>query len=457
VTEPNDRDDDLRATYGPDETPPPEPEPDADEPAAEEPVIDWDTAADAAFEQPFAMPPAPPPEPETPEPETAEPETAEQEIPEADTPEAETPEAEPDEPEPEREERARSHSRRDLAAAALAAALVVLFFVPWFIADGLLASSGAGLVAWTEGFLAEQPGNAFRGALLVPYLALLIPAGALVVLALALRRRPHRVLAIGTALVAPLLLAYAWVRDGTTIFKVLDVGAYLTLVASIGLLVVALLGTWTRRVRGFLTGALAVLVVAAFIIPSVAEGAVDSPYFAAFAAGTHTLPRRSHPRARPDSGTSAVAATTTTTIAEAALPDETTTTAAPGSSTTAVVVERGATGGCPSGRPVAEVTRFSSQQESPGSTRWVVDVEGQVITRASAAADVSSVSFVVLQGSTQVGGDTVPAGRTLAANASLNWWSRGLVVESPGGAPNDAQITNLAYAWNDGSLSACAR
>jgi hypothetical protein len=444
VTEPNDHDDDLRATYGPDETPPPKAEtetaePAAEAPAADEPVVDWDTAADAAFEQPFAMPPASEPGPEADE----------------DEPGPEPKEQEPKEPEA--KERPPAAGRRDLAAAAFAAALVVLFFVPWFIADGLLASSGAGLVAWTEGFLAEQPGNAFRGALLVPYLTLLIPAGALVVLALALRRRPHRVLAIGTALVAPLLLAYAWVRDGGTIFKVLDVGAYLTLVASIGLLVVALLGTWTRRARGFVTGALAVLVVAAFVIPSVAEGEVDSPYFAAFAAGTHSLPRRSHPRPRPDSGTSTVAATTTTTIAEVALPDETSTTEAPGSSTTAVAVERGATGGCPSGRPVAEVTRFSSEQESPGSTRWVVDVEGQVVNRSSAAADVSSVSFVVLQGSTQVGGDTVPAGRTVAANASLNWWSRGLVVESPGGAPNDAQITNLAYAWNDSSLSACPR
>jgi hypothetical protein len=439
VSERSDDDNDLRATYGPDEVPPadvaPDPEsetasdtaPEAEvegpadqpvpDPTATEPVVTWDEAADAAFTQPFVAPP-----------------------------DAAPPAEEPPPPGP----------RRNWAAAAFAGALIALFFLPWFNAGGLLSSSGAAMVAWTDRFLAELPRRQFHGSMLVPYAAVLILAGALAVVVQALRRRPVRLLAVGTALVAPLLLAYAVAREGSSVFKVLDVGAYLTLVASLGLLVVALLGTWTRAARGFLLGGLTVLVIAAFVIPQVAQDDVDSQYFAAFAKGETSLAEPT-PRSKPaDSGTSTAAATTTTTVAEVALPAETSTTEAPGSTTT-TAAQRGASGGCPSNRPSAEVTRFTYEQQSAESTTYVVDVEGRVLNRTSAAVDVSSISFVVVRGSSQVASDRVDAGRTVAANGSLNWWSRGFIVESPDGPPTEAQVTGLVYAWNDPSLSSCAR
>jgi hypothetical protein len=113
--------------------------------------------------------------------------------------------------------------------------------------------------------------------------------------------------------------------------------------------------------------------------------------------------------------------------------------------------------GCPSDRPAADVTKFSSTQQEPGSDTYVVDVEGTVVNNTSAAIDLSSVTFVVLQGTNQVGGDTVPAGRTVPSKSTVQWWSRGFLVKSPDGVPNDAQVTALSYAWNDPNLSGCAR
>jgi hypothetical protein len=188
----------------------------------------------------------------------------------------------------------------------------------------------------------------------------------------------------------------------------------------------------------------------------VARDDVDSRYFAAFARGDTTLAETTAPRQKADdSGTSASTETTTTTVVEVAIPEATTTSAAPTSTTAASA--RGTSGGCPTRFPTTQIDSFSSQQQTAGSTSYVVDVEGTVLNRSSASIDVSNISVAVLRDRTQVGGDSIDAGRTLVAGQNMQFWSRGLVVQSPDGPPTSAEVASLAYAWNDPRLSSCQR
>jgi hypothetical protein len=263
-------------------------------------------------------------------------------------------------------------------------------------------------------------------------------------------------LAIATGTVAPLLLLYAIAREGGSVFKVLDVGAYLTLACSLALLAFA----FGFRRANVLAPALALAVVAAFLIPAAAQDNVDSPVFAAYAADRTSLvaPAKAHPST---SGTStsqdAIAVATTVPTSEPATTVTTsgaTTTTLRTTTTRAVVAA--SSGACPSKGPVTQVDSFAFEQTEPGGASYYVDVAGTLTNNTGAAIDVTSVDFVVLRGTTVVGSGTVASGRTIGSGQRMQWWEQGQVFQSPGGDPTSAEVSAVHYAWNDSRQSGCA-
>ena len=338
--------------------------------------------------------------------------------------------------------------------ALLALALIALFFVPWFDADGFLRSSGAGLVGWTDQYIVDLPEGAFERQMLVPYLAVLIPIGALVVCALAIVGRQVKWLTIATALVAPLLLAYALIREGGDVFRVLEAGAYLTLAVSLGLLASAFGLLASRWGRVTLAGGLALAVVAAFVIPAAVQDDVDSPLFAAYAANRTSLEDEEAPEDTDDEV--ATATTTTTLVVTASTVLEATTTTTAATSTTRATVAA-VTSGCPSSGPTSTLEIFHFDQAAPGSDNYFVDVRGITENRTGASINVSSIEVAVRRNGTEVGRISIPANRTLASGQALDWFRDDATIVSPGAPPSSADVVSVPYSWSDGRFASCAR
>ncbi|MEY2475870.1 MAG: hypothetical protein QOG87_1185 [Actinomycetota bacterium] len=339
--------------------------------------------------------------------------------------------------------------------ALLALGLIALFFVPWFDAGGFLRSSGAGLVSWTDRYIIDLPRGTFERQMLVPYLAALIPIGALVVCALAVLGRQVRWLTVATALIAPLLLVYAVAREGADVFRVLEAGAYLTLACSLALLAAGFGLAASRWGRVTLAGALALAVVAAFVIPALAQDDVDSRLFAAYASNRTTLDR-------PSSGgttvtdTEEVASPTTTLVLTATTVLQVTTTTV-ATSTTAVGAATTTTNPCPRTGPrtVLDVWRFD--QQAPGSDVYFIDVRGTTENRTGQSVNIGSIEVAVRRDSTEVGRITIPANRTLGSDQALDWFRDDETITSPGGPPTAADVVPVSYSWTDARFASCPR
>jgi hypothetical protein len=364
-----------------------------------------------------------------------------------------SPESEP-EAEPPPEPMAEPVAGRDRqVAGGLAVALLVLFFTPWFNARPFLHASGAGMVSWTSRYLDDLPRRDFDVSMLVPYLALLIPLGAVACLALLASGRRARGVAIATGLVAPVLFVYLLVRAGTSTFKVLDAGAYLTLVCSLALYLVAAGVRPAARARPALAVGLTALVVACFAVPAGATERVDSALFTAYANNRTTLaPARA---AAPVTTTTTMATTTTsvettTTVAAPVAVASTTTTST--STTTTTAKPR-----CPSNGPTSTITLFHYDQTAPDSQRYSVDVRGTLENRTGAAIDLTTIEVGVFLNGSEVGHISIAANRTLETNTALEFGTDDAIVDSPGGPPSDAQVTAVPYTWHDGRLAACAK
>ncbi len=428
-------DDDLRQHFGPDGEALPEPgadaapvepvaaEPAADAPAAEEvdpgpptePVVHWD-------DQPAA--PAAPVAAE------------EEEVVVVDAP--------------------RAFTSRGIALLALA--LIALFFVPWFDADGFLRSSGAGLVSWTDQFIVDLPDGGFERQMLVPYLAVLIPIGALVVCALAVLGRQLRWLTVAIALIAPLLLVYAVAREGADVFRVLEAGAYLTLACSLALLAAAFGLLASRWGRVTLVGGLALAVVAAFVIPAVAQDDVDSPLFAAYASNRTTLDRPSSSGTTVTDTDDEVASPTTTLLLTATtVLTATSTTTGPTTTTGLAAAVTSTTTPCPRTGPRSVLSIFRFDQQAAGSDVYFVDVRGTTENRTGASINIGSIEVAVRRDGVEVGRLIIPANRTLASDQALDWFREDESVTSPGGPPTTADVVSVPYSWTDARFASCPR
>ena len=336
--------------------------------------------------------------------------------------------------------------------ALLALALIALFFVPWFDADGFLRSSGAGLVGWTDRFIVGLPEGAFEQQMLVPYLAVLIPIGALIVCALAIVGRQVKWLTITTALIAPLLLAYAVIREGADVFRVLEAGGYLTLAVSLGLLASAFGLLASRWGRVTLAGGLALAVIAAFVLPAAMQDDVDSPLFAAYAANRTGL--------ADDTPDDEVATATTTTWNYTPLQVTASTALAATTTTTSATTTTGATAvtsGCPSRGPVSALEIFQFDQQAPNSDTYLVDVRGTTDNRTGTAVNVASIEIAVRRNGTEVGRISIAANRTLPSGQALQWFQDDALIQSPGAPPSSADVLSVPYTWSDGRFASCAR
>jgi hypothetical protein len=308
------------------------------------------------------------------------------------------------------------------------------------------------MVSWTSSYLNDLPRSDFDIGLLVPYLAVLIPLGAVAIVVRTRFGHSARRLAVATGLVAPLLFLYAIVRSGASLFKVLDAGAYLTLVCSLALVATA---AGVRRPRMLAPG-LAGLVVLAFAIPVVAQGRVTSPVFAAYAADRTSLvaPEAAHQRATKAVETAVAPADTTTTTIVLTTSDATATaatTTTTRATTTAVVP----TGGCPSKGPSSGVDRFAWEQQG-GSDSWTVDVQGTVVNGTGAVMDISSVEVAVLRDDVEVSRLRVDAGRTVGSGQTMQFFRNGETVQSSG-APTSAVVVSVLYTWHDAAQASCPR
>jgi hypothetical protein len=442
--------DELREVYGPDEEPAP-----AEEPVAEEPVEEPDAEVVAEAEEPAPevdtgpateADPGPPTEPvvvwEAHEP------GAEEELLPLDEGAVVEDEVVPAGP-----------SRVEVL---LAAALFALFFVPWFDVSGFVASSGYGMLRWTSRFLDDLPSRDFDVGMLVPYLAVLIPLGAVAIILRSQLGYRSRRLAIATGLVAPFLLLYGLAREGGDLFKVLEAGAYLTLAFSLALLATGF-GVLASR-WGLLATAVgtALLVILAFALPAALQDPVDSRVFAAYAADRTSLTAPEKKKAKDTSDDEVAAPTTTSTLlvtASTEVPVTTSTTA--GTATTTVVATTAATVAagttCPTSGPVAAVTYFHYDETAPSSNSYLVDVRGTVDNRTKASMDVSSIEVDVLRGGTRVGHFSVAANRTLAPGQTLEWFQDDTLISSPDSPPTSAVVSVVPYTWHDAAYAGCAR
>lgn len=438
-TEPE-NDDDLRGIYGPGEEPAPEPAPVVDE--VGEPVVE--PAAEPSAAEPVA--------------------TGEETQPVVvwdDQAAAQTivvDEVARDEPV--------GPSRTQLL---LAAALLVLFFVPWFDAGNFVESSGLGLVSWTSRFLNDLPSRDFDLDMLVPYLALLIPVGAMACIIRSRFGHRLRPLAIATGAVAPVLFLYALARSGGDLIRVLEPGAYLTLFCSLALMATGFVVLASRWGLVPLAIGSAVLIALAFLIPAATNDSIDSPLFAAYASDRTSLgPRTSDdlddaeqaapvtvpPDASEQTASTDVSAVTTTTVV-----GSTTTVVAAVTGTTVVVVGTtppATARPCPSGGKTTTLERFHYDETGPGSNTYAVDVRGTIVNRANASMNVSSVEIDVMRGSTVVGHISVSIGGSLGPNDSVQWFRDNVIISSPDSPPSGGVITAVPATWSDPAFAGCA-
>jgi hypothetical protein len=297
--------------------------------------------------------------------------------------------------------------------------------------------------------------------MLVPYLAVLIPIGALACIAvIAQRRRPTRWLAVVTGLVAPVLLVYALARGGGDVFRVLHVGAYLTLACSLALVATGL-GLFASRWGRAAIAVLALLVLAAFLVPAVAQDDVDSRVYAAYAADRTTLapsepsaddevvapPPRSVPTTTTTSATTPP--TTAALVTTSVQPEPTT-----GPPNTGVQT---ASSGCPGRGPTESVTSFNFDQVESGGDQYYVDVRGTIRNSTGATITVSSIQVAVRSNGAEVGRISITANDTLRSGETLNFFSDDQLIQSPGSPPSSADVVAAPDHWSDARFASCPR
>jgi hypothetical protein len=290
--------------------------------------------------------------------------------------------------------------------------------------------------------------------MLVPFLALLIPILAVVCVVVALQGRSTRSLAIAAGLVAPVLCLYALAREGGDVFRVLDVGAYLAIACSLALLATGIGLLASRRGRVAVIAGTAALLVAAFVIPAVAQGDVDSELYAAFASDRTTLePVLFTPDAGVVAAPARVAPTTSALVTTTVLA-RTTTTAAPATTTTAAQV---VTPACPGAGPTPAVSSFRAEQVEAGSDTYYIHVRGTVQNRTGTTVRIVRIEVAVRSNGTELRRLSIPANRSLRSDETLEWFSDNETVVSPGAPPSSADVVAVPYSWNDPRLASCPR
>ena len=135
----------------------------------------------------------------------------------------------------------RAFSRADNVCALL---LVVFLFFPWIDIGGIVSAAGyqlPGAVRQMAGTLGQagQPVQV-NAQLYLFYLIYLIPAFALATLALNASGFNAKLTSLLAGALPLVLLAIAWAKAGNDLFRILGVGAWLTLIAGLALIVVAL-------------------------------------------------------------------------------------------------------------------------------------------------------------------------------------------------------------------------
>jgi hypothetical protein len=381
--------------------------------------------------------------------------------------------------------------------AVLAIGLVVTFFLPWFNVPGFLAASGAGMLSW----LPSRGHGLDRG---LPFLAVLVPVAAVVVLVQWWRGEPLRIPATVAGAIAPLLVLYALVRgQGLALLRVADVGAYLTVLLSLALVLVAW-RQWTLPLppsrtdltrRDLALGAAALaLVLVAVIVPRLEQQRSRDGVLAAFSLAGDTgggLPTASGTRVKANQKTTTTTALTSDTTVTTSLdttatpllpsPDaasgppiagnattptspaanrRTTPTSTPSSGQTPATTPRPApattapAGGCPTTRPTVQVNPL--QVGAPDAVDFYpVDVSGVVKNGTSASIDVYSVTinFYDAQGEL-IDTDSAQLNGSLAPGESRSW-STHSDVDGTEGKPTHA-TGRLRYDWTDTEFDRCS-
>lgn len=376
----------------------------------------------------------------------------------------------------------------------LAAGLVVAFFLPWFNVPGFVSASGAGMLSW----LPSSGHGLDRG---VPFLAVLVPLGAVVVLVQWWRGEPLRLPATVAGAIAPVLVVYALLRgQGLALLRVADVGAYLTVVLSLALVLVAW-RQWTLPLppsrtdltrRDLALGAAALaLVLVAVVVPRLEQQRSRNGVLAAFSLSGDTggdLSTASGTRLKATEKTTTTTVSTEDTTVTTSL-DTTGSTLAPGAVTGPVVPGNVATattsaanhrtttsvasggrtpattphpgpattappsGGCPTTRPTVQVTSFH-RGDPDAVDFYPVDVGGVVRNGTSASVDIYSVTinFYDAQGEL-VDTDSAQLNGSLAPGQTRSW-STHSDVDGSEGAPTSAQ-GHLRYDWSDTDFDRC--
>ena len=135
----------------------------------------------------------------------------------------------------------RAFSRADNVCALL---LVIFLFFPWIDIGGIVSAAGYQLPAAARQMAATlgQTGQPVQGSaqLYLFYLIYLIPAFALATLALNASDFDSKLTSLLAGALPLVLLAIAWAKIGNDLFRILGIGAWLSLIAGLALIVVAL-------------------------------------------------------------------------------------------------------------------------------------------------------------------------------------------------------------------------
>lgn len=118
-----------------------------------------------------------------------------------------------------------------------AAALIVFFFLPWFGA-GPFSVSGYSLTTIPAVFNAASSSGLQTSSSNIDllYIVWLIPILSVITLVLGLTGKSPRAMAIVTGIVTLLMFGFVFAAGGGDTFKVLGIGAYLTILAAFGLI-----------------------------------------------------------------------------------------------------------------------------------------------------------------------------------------------------------------------------
>ena len=132
----------------------------------------------------------------------------------------------------------RAFSRADNVCALL---LVIFLFFPWLDLGGIISAAGYQVPSAARR-MAGMLGQAGQGSaqLYLFYLIYLIPAFALATLALNASGFNSRLTSLLAGAMPLVLLAIAWAKAGNDLFRILGVGAWLSLIAGLALIVIAL-------------------------------------------------------------------------------------------------------------------------------------------------------------------------------------------------------------------------